>query len=115
MSTLPTLQIPSLSRLRRFISERRPAYMAESRRLAPRLSVAEALPRFQRHAVIPRPAESVAPPEPATAFAGSGTPSTPLTRAGHEPAETGPAHRLPPAGFFRSLLTGASAPTAPPK
>jgi hypothetical protein len=114
MSTLPTLQIPSLSRLRRFVSGRQAAH-GQSRRPALRLSVTGALPRFQRHAVIPRPVESVVPPEPATAFDSSGTPSTPPTRAGHEPAETGPAPRVPPAGFFRSLLTGAPAPAAPPK
>jgi hypothetical protein len=113
MSTLPTLEIASLSRLRRFISGRQAAHVRPSRRRALRLSVAGALPGFQRHAVDRRPVESVVSPEPATAFAGSSTPPAPLTRAGQAPAETGPAHHLPPAGFFRSLLTGASAPAAP--
>jgi Domain of unknown function (DUF4157) len=117
MSTLPTLEIASLSRLRRFVSGRQAAPVGLSRRPALRLSVAGALPGFQRHAVVRRPVESVVSPEPATAFASSNTPSTPPTRAGQALAETRPAH-LPPVGFFRSLLTGApasTAATAPPK
>jgi hypothetical protein len=114
---LPTLEIKSLNRLRRFVSGRQAAAQIGPRRRL-RLSVAGALPGFQRHAVVRRPVEPVVSPESA-AFASGETPSPPIVSAGQVPAETGAAHRSPqPARFFQSLLTGAPAPSpapAPPK
>jgi hypothetical protein len=110
---LPTLEIKSLSRLRRFVSGRQPALMGLRR--GPRLSVAGALPGFQRHAVVRRPVEPVVSAQSATAFAGGDMPSPPTARAGQVSAETAPARRSPPsAHFFQSLLTGAPAPSPAP-
>ena len=111
---MSTLQIKSLSRLRRFVSGRQAAQIGPRQRL--RLSVAGALPAFQRHAMVRRPVEPVVSSEPATAFAGGDTPSLPMAKASQVPAETAaPAHRsAPSARFFQSLLTGASASSPAP-